>query len=309
MPVGRHRRTSHSPRLRVSETHLTIGRREATDGGSVVSVNVGMPSDIEWGGRTVRTAIWKEPIDRRTPVEHGNLVGDQQGDLRVHGGPDKAVYPDAAENYRRWDERLGAPLDPGTLSTAEVASDTGGRTATTQMELDLFFLLLIIAGSETTRNAMSVGLLALLDHPDQLEALRRDRSAIPTAVEEMLRRASPLAYVARRATRDTELRGVRITEGERVTIWYPSANRDADVFYDPFRFDIGRTPNPVLSFGGTGAHFCLGANLARREMTILFEELLDRTREIELVGPPSCNPLGILNPILVNLNDLPVRLA
>ena len=195
------------------------------------------------------------------------------------------------------------------LSSAEVESEGGGRTALTQTELDMFFLLLVIAGSETTRNAMSVGMLTLLGHPDQLGVLRHDIGAIPSAVEEMLRWSSPLAYFARRATRDTELRGVRIAAGERITMWYPSANRDADVFDDPFRFDIGRTPNPHVAFGGTGAHFCLGANLARREMVILFEELLEHTRAIELVGAPSYNPLGILNPILVNLNALPVRLT
>ena len=94
---------------------MTIGYREATHIGSVVSVNVGMPRDIEWAGRTVRTAIWKEPTDQRVPVEHDNLAGDQQADRRVHGGPDKAVYAYSAEDYRWWEERLGAQLDPGTF--------------------------------------------------------------------------------------------------------------------------------------------------------------------------------------------------
>jgi len=94
---------------------MTIGYREATHIGSVVSVNVGMPRDIEWAGRTVRTAIWKEPTDQRVPVEHDNLAGDRQADLRVHGGPDKAVYAYSAEDYRWWEERLGAQLDPGTF--------------------------------------------------------------------------------------------------------------------------------------------------------------------------------------------------
>lgn len=94
---------------------MTIGHRVATHAGSVVSVNVGTPRDVEWAGRTVRTAIWKEPTDQRVPVEHDNLAGDRQADLRVHGGPDKAVYAYAAEDYRWWEERLGAPLDPGTF--------------------------------------------------------------------------------------------------------------------------------------------------------------------------------------------------
>ncbi len=150
------------------------------------------------------------------------------------------------------------------LSTIEVETDDGERAALSEIELDLFFLLLTVAGSETTRNAISLGLLALLDHPDQLETLRRDPNAMRPAVEEIIRWSSPVSYFARRATRDTEIRGVPVAEGERVTLWYPSANRDEDVFDDPFRFDIHRTPNQHLAFGGGGPHFCLGANLARR---------------------------------------------
>jgi cholest-4-en-3-one 26-monooxygenase len=195
------------------------------------------------------------------------------------------------------------------LSTVEVETDAGERTALSEVELDLFFLLLTVAGSETTRSAISLGLLALLDHPDQLETLRNDPSAMHAAVEEIIRWSSPVAYFARRATRDAEIRGVPIAEGERITLWYPSANRDEDAFENPFRFDIHRTPNHHLAFGGGGPHFCLGANLARREIAILFEELLGRTREIEVLGPPSYSVLSIHNPILVTLKELPVRLA
>jgi len=195
------------------------------------------------------------------------------------------------------------------LSTVEVDGDDGGRTALSELELDLFFLLLTVAGSETTRNAIALGLIALLDRPDQLETLRNDPTVRDTAVEEIIRWASPVSYFARRATRDTEIRGVRIAAGQRVTLWYPSANRDADVFDDPFRFDIRRAPNEHVAFGGGGAHFCLGANLARREIAILFEELLRRTRRIEIVGPPTYSALSIHNPILVTLKALPVRLA
>jgi cholest-4-en-3-one 26-monooxygenase len=152
-------------------------------------------------------------------------------------------------------------------------------------------------------------LLALLDNPDQLETRRKDRGAMGPAVEEILRWSSPVSYFARRATRDTEVRGVPIAEGDRITLWYPSANRDEEVFDDPFRFDIRREPNHHIAFGGGGPHFCLGANLARREIAILFEELLARTRAIEVVGPPTYSALSIYNPILVTLKELPVRLA
>ena len=195
------------------------------------------------------------------------------------------------------------------LSTVEVETDDGERTALSQVELDLFFLLLTVAGSETTRNAVSHGLLALLDYPDQLEMLRRGPGAIPLAVEEILRWSSPVSYFARRAARDTEIRGVPIAEGDRVTMWYPSANRDEDVFDEPFRLDVTRSPNPQVAFGGGGVHFCLGANLARRELTTLLAVLFERTRHIELAGVPTYTSLGILNPITLFMRELPVSLG
>jgi cytochrome P450 len=195
------------------------------------------------------------------------------------------------------------------LSTVEVETDDGGLATLSQIELDLFFLLLIVAGSETTRNAVSQGLLALLDHPDQLERLRREPGSIPLAVEEILRWSSPVVCFARRATRHTEIRGGPLAEGDRVTMWYPSANRDEDVFDDPFTFDTRRSPNPHAAFGGGGVHFCLGASLARRELTTLLEVLLERAGHIELAGTPSYTPLGIFNPIMLFMEELPVRLA
>jgi len=195
------------------------------------------------------------------------------------------------------------------LSTVEVETDDGGRTALSEFELDLFFVLLTIAGSETTRNAVSQGLVALLEHPEQLERLRRDPGAMALAVEEVLRWSSPVSYFARRATEDCEIRGVPIARGDRVTMWFPSANRDEEVFDDPFRFDIGRSPNPHLAFGGGGVHFCLGAHLARRELATLLEVLFERTRRIELAGVPSYTSLGIFNPILLFMRELPIRVA
>ena len=195
------------------------------------------------------------------------------------------------------------------LSTAEIEQEDGKREALSEIELDLFFMILTVAGSETTRNAISLGLMALLDHPDQLETLRREPAATRRAVEEIVRFASPVTYFARRATRDTEVRGVAIATGQRVTLWYPSGNRDEDVFSDPDEFDITRDPNHHLAFGGGGRHFCLGANLARREIAILFEELLARASQIEITGPPTYSVQGITNPVYVSLKDLPVRIA
>jgi len=195
------------------------------------------------------------------------------------------------------------------LSTAEVETDDGERSALGELELDLFFMLLTLAGSETTRDAISLGLVALLDNTEQLELLRAERHVPRAAVEEILRWASPVSYFARRATRDTEIRGVPIRQGQRITMWYPSANRDEDVFEEPFRFDLRRRPNEHVSFGGGGPHYCLGANLARCEITVLFEELLARTKHVEAIGPAEYKPLGIFNPIYFALQHLPVRLV
>jgi cytochrome P450 len=153
------------------------------------------------------------------------------------------------------------------------------------LEFDLFFLLLINAGGDTTRNLVASGMLALLRHESELEALRRDRSLLPSAIEEMLRYCPPVVQFRRTATRDTEIRGQRIREGEKVVMFYPSANRDEELFEAPGRFDVRRAPNPHLAFGGGGAHYCLGANLARLEIRCLFDAVLDRLREIELAGP------------------------
>jgi cholest-4-en-3-one 26-monooxygenase len=157
----------------------------------------------------------------------------------------------------------------------------------TELELDLFFLLLSVAGNETTRNLMSHGMVALLEHPDQLERLRAHRDLVPGAVEEMLRWASPVLHFRRTATEDLVLGGKDIKAGDKVVIWYISANRDEDVFADPFTFDIERTPNEHVAFGGGGPHFCLGANLARMEIQVMFDVILDRLHDIEMTAPPA----------------------
>jgi cytochrome P450 len=196
-----------------------------------------------------------------------------------------------------------------TLTTAEVEHDDGSRTRLSELELDLFFLVLTIAGSETTRNAIASGLLTLVEHPAQMEQLRTDPAVMPTAVEEILRWTTPAAYFRRTATEDTEIGGVPIAAGDRVTIWHPSANRDERAFADPFRFDITRAENPHVTFGGGGIHYCLGANLAKREIKVMFEELLARVGDVEVLGEPEYSVQGIGNPITVSLQDLPVRLT
>ena len=148
-------------------------------------------------------------------------------------------------------------------------------------------LLILIGGDETTRHVISGGMYQLLKNPDQLRALRAERAVLPTAVEEMLRWVSPIQNMSRTVTRDVELRGRKLRQGDRLVLLYPSANRDASVFRDPQRFDVERTPNEHVAFG-YGAHFCLGASLARLELRVMFEEILDRLPELRLVSdePP-----------------------
>jgi cholest-4-en-3-one 26-monooxygenase len=151
------------------------------------------------------------------------------------------------------------------------------------MEFESFFLLLAVAGNETTRNLISGGMLALMENPDQRARLVADPSLIPSAVEEMLRYVTPVMYFRRTATKDTEIRGVKIKENDKVVMYYPSANRDEQYFKDGDKFDIGRNPNEHLAFG-VGEHFCLGTSLARLEIRVLFEELLRRLPDIQLAG-------------------------
>ncbi|MGA2520200.1 MAG: cytochrome P450 [Acidimicrobiales bacterium] len=153
-----------------------------------------------------------------------------------------------------------------------------------ELELDLFFMLLAVAGNETTRNLMSGAMVAFSQFPDQWERLRADRSLLPTAVEEMLRFVTPVMNFRRQATEDVEIGGQRVAEGDKVVFFHVSANRDETVFDDADRFDVGRSPNPHMAFGGGGPHFCLGANLARMEIVVMFEHLLDRLPDIHVSG-------------------------
>jgi cytochrome P450 len=178
-------------------------------------------------------------------------------------------------------ERRQNPRDDlvSVLMNAEVDGEK-----LSEVEFDSFFLLLAVAGNETTRNLISGGMLALFENPAQRARLQADAALLPTAVEEMLRWVSPVMFFRRTAMQDTELRGQRIREGDRVTVWYGSANRDEEIFTAADRFDVGRSPNEHLAFG-IGHHFCLGANLARLEIQIMFEEILRRLPDIQLAGP------------------------
>ena len=181
-------------------------------------------------------------------------------------------------------ERRKNPTDD--LTSQLLNAEIDGETLNDQ-ELASFFVLLVAAGNETTRNAISHGMKALSDYPNQRRKWAANFEELAaSAVEEIVRWASPVIHFRRTATEDTELGGQKLRAGEKVVLWYNSANRDEAVFGDPFAFRVDRSPNEHVGFGGPGAHHCLGANLARREMTVVFRELLRRLPDLEISGPP-----------------------
>ena len=188
------------------------------------------------------------------------------------------------------------------LTTALVAAEVDGERLSSA-EIASFFILLAVAGNETTRNAISHGVLALTRYPEQRQIWWDDfADTTPTAVEEIVRWASPVIYMRRTVTRDVELSGVTMKEGDKVSMWYASANRDEDKFDNPWRFDVTRNPNQHVGFGGGGTHFCLGANLARREIAVLFEELHNRIPDIAVTEEPAM----LLSAFIHGIKRLPV---
>jgi cytochrome P450 len=183
------------------------------------------------------------------------------------------------------EDRLATERDD--ITSALMHAEVDGHRLSSS-ELGSFFLLLVVAGNETTRNAISHGLLALTRNPEQRRLWLNDMESVsPTAVEEIVRWATPVIHFRRRATRDTVVGTTPVAEGDKVVMFYNSANRDDRHFADPFRFDVRRTPNEHVGFGAGGPHFCLGANLARREIRVMFEELLTRLPDIEVTGEPA----------------------
>jgi cholest-4-en-3-one 26-monooxygenase len=184
-------------------------------------------------------------------------------------------------------DRLDNPRDDITtqLMHAEVEDENGKHRLTTG-ELGSFFLLLVVAGNETTRNAISGGMYALTQHPEQWERLKSDESLLPTAADEIVRWVSPVNLFRRTPTKDVEIGGQPVKKGEKVVIYYSSANRDESVFDNADVFDIGREPNPHVGFGGGGPHFCLGRHLAKLEIECLFRSLVRQCERVELVAEP-----------------------
>lgn len=174
-----------------------------------------------------------------------------------------------------------------------------------QREFDVYFLLLAVAGNETTRHSISHGLLALLENPEQMQRLRDDPGLAGVAADEILRWATPVHHFRRTATCDIELGGKVIKENDKVTNWFISGNYDEAVFGDPQRFDVGRDPNPHVTFGPGGPHFCTGAHLARLEIRVVFEEIVRRVGDVELTGEPERLQSNFFN----GIKRMPVRIS
>jgi len=200
--------------------------------------------------------------------------------------------------------RLANPTDD--LTSVMMHSIVDGDRMSSQ-EFGSFFILLVVAGNETTRNAISHGMLQLTEHPDQKAAWYSDfESKTKGAVEEIVRWASPVIHFRRTATRDTEIRGVKIKAGEKVVMWYNSGNRDEEIYENPHQFNIARTLAPAqVGFGAGGPHFCLGANLARREIAVMFDEIRRRLPNLVITGEPAYLQSNFIN----GIKRMPCRIS
>ena len=252
----------------------------------VVGELVGIPSE-DW----VQIRKWAE---ESTASQDPDLAGSNYGPRT--GMTDMAMYAIQFAAQRRTEP-------PREDLASLILAGNFGDGPMSDIEFGSFFVQLVTAGNDTTKTMLSSGTEALLQHPDQMAALRADYSLIPSAVEEILRWANPLHYFRRTLTEDTELGGVKIKAGDKVAMIYTSANRDEDVFDDSQAFDITRSPNPHLSFG-IAQHFCLGVHLARLEGRVFFEELLKTFSTIEQTGPSRRIRSNLNN----GLKTLPIRL-
>jgi cytochrome P450 len=250
----------------------------------VIGNLMGLPKE-DWG-------YIHELSERNTSGQDADYASDD-GNANM----DMAMYAIRLAQQRR-------TMEPQPDLTSVILGTEFGGHLMDDIEFGSFFVQLVTAGNDTTKTMLSSGIHALLTHPDQLQVLRDDPSLVPGAVEEILRWANPLHYFRRTAMAETTLRGVTIKPGDKVAMYYTSANRDEEVFADSQEFDIHRSPNPHLAFG-IAEHFCLGVHLARLEGKVFFEELLGRFSDIELAGEPVR--------VRSNLNNaykrLPVRLV
>jgi cytochrome P450 len=260
---------------------------------------LGVPSEdadrlIEWGDGMIAN----------TDPEYTQHVVDQVDTEEFRLLPFRS--PAALEVFRYAEaaarERRERPRDDIITKLLQPATD---GEPLSDLEFKNFFALLVVAGNETTRHTITQGLMALLDHPDQLAAWRDDPSLSASATEEILRWTSVTMHFRRTATREIAVHGKQIRAGDKVVVWYVSANRDERQFPDPFAFDIRRHPNEHMAFGLHGPHLCLGAWLARLEIRVTFEELLPRLADVEVTGTAE----RLRSNFISGVKHLPVRVA
>jgi cytochrome P450 len=247
---------------------------------------------IDWGNQM---------IGNTDPDYSQHLLSDPDSDRFKHLPFRSPAAVEVFEYGRKLarERRGGDGTDLISLLVNRTPEDGEPLTAT---DFDNYFLLLVVAGNETTRHTISQAMLALIENPDQLALLQAQPELIPGAVEEFLRWASPVYHFRRTATRDVELGGQKIKDGDKVVMWFAAANRDEDAFTDPYRLDVTRKPNNHLAFG-TGMHTCLGNSLARMEIRLMFEELIPRLEHIELAGPVTRVRSNFVN----GIKSFPVR--
>jgi cholest-4-en-3-one 26-monooxygenase len=240
------------------------------------------------------------PQEDRHKLFHWSNQMMSYDDPEVEGDPDEAAAEILAYAMGMAAERKAEPRDD--IITKLIQADHDGRGLTDD-EFGYFVIMLSVAGNETTRNAITHGMNAFLDNPDQWELFKRERPE--TAVDEIIRWATPVLCFQRTALTDVEVGGVQVAKGQRVGLFYASANFDEDIFEDPFRFDITRPENPHVSFGGHGAHYCIGANLARQEIKFMFNALADLAPDISKMAEPRRLRHGWIN----GIKDLQVSYA
>ncbi len=229
---------------------------------------------IDWGNRLIGN----------TDPDYGDVMLDDPESLKYKHLPFRSPASLEVFEYGR---RLAAERKGGDgedLVSKLINRIPEDGQPLSDNDFDNYFLLLVVAGNETTRHAISQAMLALINNPDQMHWLQDNMDKLPAAVEELIRWASPVYHFRRTATRDTELGGKQIKEGDKVVMWFASGNRDEDTFTNPYELDLTRTPNDHITFGKGGPHFCLGSALARMEIRLMFEALLPRLKSIEVAG-------------------------